>query len=111
MEVWDGDWKLFSHDQALGRTTWVQEKWEGGKVITTYRTDYQVDHILKDNAEARAESHGRRFGEWSRIASVPINMLYEGYLAEAVNAQDKTATSRWLNDGDNRAFRTKEGRV
>lgn len=111
MDIRDGDWLLINHDPAMGRTVWMKEEWDGGKVVTTFRTDYQVDKLLSENSVARAATHGRKFGEWARIASVPANMVHEGYLADALGSQDQKCISRWLNDSDNRAFRTKEGRV
>lgn len=106
MKVKDGDWELIDHDERLGRTVW--RYFDGQQ--THYRTDYRVDNVIKDNAIARSEMQGARWKEGRRIASIPLN-TYFAQLADAQVQGDEKYISRWLNDGDNAAFRTFEGKV
>lgn len=99
-------YELFSHDEKLGRTVWKYT--DGNK--TTYRTDYRVDHIVKDNKAALLDSFGKRWGGGKRVASIPLNIYFDKY-AEAQAQGDDKYLSRLLNDGDNAAFRTFGGRV
>lgn len=99
---------LFDHDFATGRTVWCKENGDG---TTTWRTDYPVDQIVKQNAEQRSVASTNWKGDYHHIASIPVGMVHEGDLGQAAKEQDDKWLSRWLNDSDNRAFRTKEGTV
>lgn len=103
----DDGFELVDYDHYTGRSVW--SAYDGEK--TVYRIDYPVDQLIKENAHERAESPTNWKGDWHRIASVPLNMFYDSGLMTAINQQDGAFASRWLNNGDNRAFRTKEGCV
>jgi hypothetical protein len=107
MLIRDGDWVLFDHDHQLKRTVWRRENPDGS---STFRTDYQVDDTIEANREARLSASSGFKGDWHRIASIPLNTFYDE-LAQASLQGDDKFMSRWLNDADHRAFRTKEGRV
>lgn len=102
----DNGFELMDFDPLTGRSVWSY--FDGLK--TVYRTDYPVDGLIKQNAELRATASDDWKGDWHRVASVPMNLHYEK-LAAAHEQGDYRYVSRWLNDSDNRAFRTKEGRV
>ncbi|MEO1140741.1 MAG: hypothetical protein AAFW66_00105 [Pseudomonadota bacterium] len=99
---------LFDWDKATGRTVWYKENADG---TTTWRTDYPVENIIKQNAEQRVIAGDSWKGEMHQIASIPLNIAHDGALGEAIKEQDQKWINRWLNDSDNRAFRTKEGNV
>lgn len=105
----DGDWELLEHNPALGRTTWVW--FDGAK--THVRHDYQVGHMIENNLIARNDAKAGWAGDYHRIASVPLNLHYDESLGlhKALADGDEAHIRRWLNDGDNAAWRTKEGRV
>lgn len=104
---YDGDWYLISHDMQLKRTTWGRDNPDGS---TTVRTDYEVDATVEANKAQRNMAQSNWAGDYHRIASIPLN-VYHAELAEAVKQDDMRYFSKWLNDGDNLAWRTKEGRV
>ena len=106
MQIKDGDWELFKHDPFTGRTVW--RYFDG--TATHFRTDYPVQSLVDENAALLNESGGKRFGEGQRVASVPLNVFYD-QLHEAQVQGDEDYISRWLNDSDNRAFRTFEGNI
>ena len=99
---------LFDWDKATGRTVWAKENGDG---TTTFRTDYPVDSIINQNAEQRSIAANNWKGDLHQIASIPLNIAHDGALGQAIREQDDKWLTRWLNDGDNRAFRTKEGTV
>lgn len=99
---------LFDWDKATGRTVWVRENGNG---TTTWRTDYPVDSIVKQNAEQRNIAGSGWKADYHQIASIPLNMIHGEGLGEAIQNDDQKWISRWLNDSDNRAFRTKDGTV
>lgn len=104
-EIRDGNWTLFAHDRETGRTIWSQ--WIDGKI--TFRVDTPVDQIINANTDMRNADHPGRFGDYVRIAAVPLNLYHQAGLAEAQVQKDDRFLSRWLNDGDNAAWRVREG--
>ena len=103
----DGDWALFDSDIKLGRYVWVRHNDDGSM---TFRTDYAVDPTVDANTAMRNAASPGWKGDWHKIASVPLNVFHD-QLAEASRQGDEKYLSKWLNDSDNRAWRTKEGRV
>lgn len=105
----DGDWTLIDFDILTGRTVW--EMWDGNRLI--HRTDIPIHKALEENAFFRNSAETGWKGDYHRVASVPMQLLYDenvGLNKAILNGDDKYI-SRWLNDGDNRAWRTKEGTV
>ena len=109
MVIRDGDWRLFDYDFQSGRAVWMLE--DGNKTI--FRTDYPMQATLAENEAVRNAADRAWRGDWHRVASIPLNIFFDQDLglAEAQRQGDDKYLSRWLNDGDNRAFRTKEGNV
>jgi hypothetical protein len=109
MTIRDGDWTLMQWDPATGRTVW--SLFDGEKTI--FRTDTPVAATIEDNQLARNAATDGWKGDYHRIASVPMQLLYDENvgLNTAIQQGDKGYLSRWLNDSDNRAWRTKDGRV
>lgn len=103
----DGEWTLFDHDFATGRTVWVRYNPDGS---TTYRTDYPVENLIRENRDFRNALNPGWKGDWHKVASIPLNVFHE-QLAEATRQDDMRYVSRWLNDSDHAKFRTKEGTV
>lgn len=102
----DGDWTLIDWDPKSGRTVW--HMFDGEKTVV--RTDYPVEATVAENEMFRKEAGNAWKGDWHRVASVPLNVYYD-QLHEAEVQGDKDFVSRWLNDSDNRAWRTKDGRI
>ena len=107
MAIRDGEWTLFDHDFKLKRTVWMRQNPDG---TTTMRTDYAVDDTVEANTAMRNAASSGWKGDWHKVASVPLN-IYHDKLAEAVRQDDMKFVSGFLNDSDNRAWRTKEGRI
>lgn len=107
MKIQDGDWTLFDHDFKLKRTVWVRSNPDGSQ---TFRTDYAVDDTIEANRTMRNGLNAGWKGDWHKVASIPLNVFHD-QLAEASRQGDDKFMSRWLNDSDNQAWRTKEGRV
>ena len=82
------------HDEADGVSHYVAEQ----------ATDYLLDFNRKQSNEA-----GRRFGEWAKVASLPMTVFMD--LKKKGILDDSKAFKRWLNDPDNRFFRTHEGHL
>lgn len=106
MKIRDGQWALVEHDLFTGRSIWSY--FDGQR--TVYRIDYPVAETLKRNAEARNAATGQRWGDGQRIASIPANVFHD-QLGEANRQNDDRYIAKWLNDSDNAAFRTFEGKI
>lgn len=108
MAIRDADgFELFDHDALTGRTVW--KYFDGEK--TVFRTDYPVDQLISVNAEQRAISQRGWAGDLHHIASIPPNVAWDSGMVDAFNQNDDKFMSKFLNDSDNRAWRTKEGTV
>lgn len=107
MIIRDGDWTLFSHDHQSGRSVWHLH--DGEKDV--WRVDYPVDALMAENAAVRNAADRAWRGDWHRVASVPLNVAYDSGLVKAQSQGDDNFVKRFLNDGDNRAWRTREGNI
>ncbi len=107
MRIQDGDWTLISHDFHLKRTVWARQNPDG---TTTFRTDYAVDDTVEANRDMRVNASKGWTGDWHKVASIPLNVYYDK-LHDAVQQDDMGFVNRFLNDSDNRAWRTKEGKL
>ena len=75
-------------------------------------TEYVHTQLLLDeNAVEEKGSMNQRWGDGKIYARVPVNLAYSGYLGEATINQDYKAVAKWMNDPDNRAFRTFGGTI
>lgn len=106
-DVRDGAWQLVDFDPASQRSVWMTE--QDGQYV--FRVDMPLDDIFDANAEAEQATHGVRFGDYVRVASVPHHLFYQNGLNEAVEQHDDRFIAKVLNDADNRKFRTSRGRV
>ena len=100
------DWVLWEQDRALGRRVWA--RFADGRWHT--RTEYDATALVEQNRRERNDTAGQRFGEWRKIASIPLNMAFDS-VGQALKEGDRRFVKGFLNDGDNAAFRTFEGRA
>lgn len=107
MKIKDGDWSLFDYDIPTGRQVWVIHNPNG---TMTFRTDYPVQPTMDINQAQRNLAQKGWAGDYHHVASIPLNVYYD-QLAEASQQGDDQYLSKWLNNSDNRAWRTKDGRV
>ena len=96
---------LVDVDHASGRSVWSY--FDGEK--TVYRVDYPVGQTIQANAEKMSSATTNWSGEWHHVASVPLNVAWDSGLVDASSQRDDKWMSRFLNDSDNRAWRTKPG--
>lgn len=105
--VYDGKgFHLFGKDDETLTRVWC--KHENGAL--TFRVDQDVTQIVDTNKAIINDTQAKGFGDYVRVASVPLSLMEQTGLNEARKNDDQKFISRWLNDGDNRAFRTHEGR-
>lgn len=107
MQIRDGDWVLFDYNVKTGRQTWSLTHGDGS---VTYRTDYPAEPTVDANTAMRNMLDPGWKGDYHKVASIPLNVYWD-QLAEANAQGDDRYISKWLNDSDNQAWRTKEGTV
>jgi len=100
--------KLFDKDDALGITRiW---HYDADKDEATIETRQDVSQIIEENKQEYAQIDERaRWGEWTRVASIPLSIYYK--LKAEGKLEYEAYMKRWLNDPDNKYFRTRSGEV
>lgn len=67
-----------------------------------------VSSIIEAN-KVEFNAAPERFGEFTKVGSIPLSVYYELERQGILN--DQKALAKWLNDPDNRAFRTRPGTI
>ena len=66
--------------------------------------------MIEENKKSYASMDERtKWGEWNKVASIPMP-LYSRLKRDGI-IDDEKKFKAWLNDADNRFFRTRPGRV
>jgi len=86
--------ELFHEDEAAGRVYL--------ELIQDVSEIVEANHALYNLSDGVP-----RYGDMKRVASIPM-VVYTDLQRRGI-AQDPAAFKRWLNDPDNRAFRTLPG--
>ena len=68
------------------------------------------EQLLENNRERFNESHGQRFGDGKVVASIPLNVFYRDF-APRLKEGDSDFMKWWLNNDQNRPYRTFRGKV
>jgi hypothetical protein len=98
--------RIFSRDAATGVTTyWIYDE---GTDTAVLRKQQDVTGLVEANRRAFTGAP-HRWGDGQRVASIPMTVYWE--LKRRGVLDDQTALRRWLNDPDNRFFRTRPGAV
>lgn len=101
--------RLFSSDPLTRvRTLWHEDV--DGNV--TIETQHDVEDIIDlSKASYNSTDERARFGKgvMHRVAQIPMPILME--LERRGITKDPKAFKKWLNDPDNRVFRTRPGKV
>lgn len=68
------------------------------------------EDLLAHNRERLNDSQGQRFGDGKVVASVPLNVFYRDF-ASRLREGDTDFMRWWLNNDDNKPYRTFRGKV
>ena len=99
--------RIFDTDPLTGITRYWHVKGDGEFVIETQQ---QVSDIADANKRSFADTDTKaKYGDMAKVASIPLNVYYE--LKRQGIVDDPKAMKKWLNDPDNRVFRTRGGTV
>ena len=100
--------RLFSTDADQGITRTFHFDDETGQA--TIQTQQDVTAIIEENKQEYAQVDERaRWGEWSRVASIPMSIYFQ--LKAEGKLDDQAYMKKWINDPENKYFRTRAGKV
>lgn len=102
------DKRILDHDPFLGITEYFYYDSDTDKCVI--QQVQNTTPIVEQNKALLAGSSSRdRWGEMTKVATIPM-AIWADLNAKGIT-KDKAAFKRWLNDPDNRFFRTREGKV
>lgn len=100
--------RLFNTDKDQGITRIFHFDDETG--LATIQTQQDVTAIIEENKQEYAQVDERaRWGEWSRVASIPMSIYFQ--LKADGKLDDQEYMKKFLNDPDNKYFRTRSGKI
>lgn len=74
----------------------------------TITAEQDVTAVIEANKRAYNDAPDRH-GEWSRVAQIPM-VVYMDLKKQGI-LDDQVSMKKWLNDPDNRFFRTRPGSI
>lgn len=99
--------RVFSDDPELGIRVHEFEFEKG----TIYRTEYYAaNEFMEFNRTQNNDTASERFGDTRKVASVPLHIWVQE-IAPRFQDGNHQSLKKWLNDADNRPFRTFKGKV
>ena len=103
--------KIINRDNI--RQQLAHDDGEGGLVIAT---EQDVTDIIEQNKQEYNANNGRWGGDLfdNKIASIPLTLiddLNKKGIMSGFAIKDEKEFRKWLNNPDNRFFRTRQGRV
>lgn len=103
------EWVFFDEDPLTGMRQEFLYDPDTGKchIKTTYSA---TNELLSQNNAEMVGSLNQKFGEFRKVASVPVHIAARE-LWQAMRERDDRFVSKWLNDADHSRFRTFRGRV
>lgn len=103
------DRKLLSYDDFTGISKWFH--WDDSNdtfLIETEQAAPVLNEIIENNKQDYNDAPSN-WGEGRLVARLPLHIYWD--LKKKGIADDDAAMKRWLNDPDNRFFRTFPGAV
>lgn len=102
------DKRFLDYDPMTGITEYFY--YDSDEDKCTIQQVQATDHIIEQNKALLATSSKHdRWGEMTKVATIPM-ALWADLNAKGI-VRDKEAFRKWLNDPENRFFRTREGKV
>ena len=106
--------RLLDNDPLTGiKTEFNYEEDSSGQLSKdkfVISTEQDVTKIIESNKRsANAVDKHQKWNEWSKVASIPLTVYYKLQREGILN--DQAAMKKWLNDPDNRYFKTRGGKV
>lgn len=96
--------RLINDDEFTGIKTYFDYDADTDEAII--RKEQDMTAIIESN-KREFNAAPERWGEWTKVGSIPLSVYYE--LERQGITKDQEAMKKWLNDPDNRYFRTRPG--
>jgi hypothetical protein len=100
------DKRLFEVDPRTGISTFFHYNSDDDTFVLEKQQDAEP---LLDFNKARFNDAPTRWGDGQLVASIPLHLFFE--LKQKGIIDDQNELKKWLNDPDNRFFRTRPGDV
>jgi hypothetical protein len=101
-----GQWQMLSYDPVTEKRTWFCED----EKTIVFKTETLVDELVDENKASFNESADKRWGDGKVVASIDLPTYYNKIVPAKQNGDDAWI-KRFLNDPDNRAYRTFKGKI
>ena len=105
--------RLLNLDKSTGKETWLHDNVDGGFTVEQKQHVKQVLETAK--AKAKEYERGSLIGNtqrhWQQVAEIPSSIYLELRQRFGDPRDNPKEWKKWLNDYNNRYFRTSGGRV
>jgi len=100
--------RLVSENAAIGQKQYWHDHDDGSVTIQTVQ---DVEDVAESNKQSfnQVDERANWNGDMHKVASIPMAIFYD--LKRKGILDDPAAMKKWLNDSDNRVFRTRPGTV
>jgi hypothetical protein len=100
--------RLVSENAAIGQKQYWHDHDDGSVTIQTVQ---DVEDVAESNKQSfnQVDERANWQGDMHKVASIPMAIFYD--LKRKGILDDPAAMKKWLNDSDNRVFRTRPGTV
>jgi len=97
-----------SENQLIGQKQYWHEDDDGN---VTIQTSQDVSDVIEENKRQfnQVDERANWSGEWHKVGSIPMSIFFD--LKRRGILDDQVAMKKWMNDPDNRLFRTRPGKV
>lgn len=99
--------RFFDYDPLTGEVEWFH--YDDATDQMTVQTEQTVDPLVDQNKRLQNDTPSNWKGDMHRVASIPLNLFWE--LKKQGVVDDPKRLKAWLNDPNNRYFRTRTGKV
>lgn len=104
--------KLLAHDPKKGKQTYIHSEGDQNYITTKFNVDPIISNAKSEAADWRPKSMiGNTQKHLQKVADIPAPIYYELINKFGQPRDNPKAWKRWLNDYDNRFFRTTGGTI
>lgn len=100
--------RLISENQEIGQKQYWHDHEDGSVTVQTVQDTTALAEANKQQFN-QFDERSNWNGDMHRVASIPLSVYYD--LKRKGILDDQVAMKKWLNDPENRVFRTRPGKV
>ena len=104
--------KLLTEDHVAGKKTYFQTEGDDTHVVTEQKVDHILEHNKRQANDWRSGSMiGNTQHHHQKVAEIPATLYYDLVKKLGDPRQNMNAWKKWLNNPENRFFRSTGGTV